>query len=267
MSQFKKARKNGMKDSFYIKLATYLVPSPSRSIALGIWQRGRLQQKLIALHSNYTHASHLVHFFSLIALQRWKICSFAFRDLTQDDEFLLYSYTWISKVFKNLIPRKFANSWKIKPGGIIAMKFEIARIHFWVTFPNWESGDEGRTGIFPTHHSPVPHCARSHHPPLAPLARLQPPAFEIRASRSSLGEPVEKTSCHFFDSYRKIYRSDFNPANKQTALWHFTYPYQLLVNDGSNQSDIYPSTSLICHNPPIVRSCLSRLIEFNVIVV
>ena len=138
------------------------------------------------------------------------------------------------------------------------MKFEIARIH-------WESGDEGRTVIFPTHHSLLAHCARSHHPPLAPLARTQPPAFEIRASRSALGEPVEKTSCHFFDSYRKIYRSDFNPANKQTALWHFTYPYQLLVNDGSNQSDIYPSTSLICHKPPIVRSCLSRLIEFNVI--
>ena len=37
MSQFKKARKNVMKDSFYIKLATYLVPSPSRSIALVIW--------------------------------------------------------------------------------------------------------------------------------------------------------------------------------------------------------------------------------------
>ena len=145
------------------------------------------------------------------------------------------------------------------------MKFEIAQIHFWVTFPNWESGNEGRTGIFPPHHSPLAHCARSHHPPLAPLARPQPPAFEIRASRSALGEPVEKTSCRFFDSYRKIYRSDFNPANKQTALWHFTYPYQLLVNDGSNQSDIYPSTSLICHNLPIARSCLSRLIEFKVI--
>ena len=171
MSQFKKARKNGMKDSFYIKLATYLVPSPSRSIALVIWQRGRPQQKLIALHGNYTHASHLVHFFSLIAPQRWKIYSFAFRDLTQEDEFLIYFYTWISKVFKNSIPGKFANSWKIKPGRIRAMKLEIARIHFWVTFPNWESGDEGRTGIFPTHHSPLAHCARSHHPPLAPLAR------------------------------------------------------------------------------------------------
>ena len=65
MSQFKKARKNGMKHSFYIKLATYLVPSPSRSIALAgacsmalvIWQRWRPQQKLIALHSNYTQAS------------------------------------------------------------------------------------------------------------------------------------------------------------------------------------------------------------------
>ena len=46
-----------MKHSFYIKLATYLVPSPSRSIALVIWQRWRPQQKLIALHSNYTQAS------------------------------------------------------------------------------------------------------------------------------------------------------------------------------------------------------------------
>ena len=188
----------------------------------------------------------LVHFFSLTALKRWKIYSFAFRDLTQEDEFLLYFYTWISKVFKNSIPGKFANSWKIKPGGIIAMKFEIAQIHFWVTFPN-------------------AHCARSHHPPLEPLARPQPPSFEIRASRSALGEPVEKTSCHFFDSYGEIYRSDFNPANKQTALWHFTCPYQLLVNDGSNRLDIYPSTSLICQNPPIARSCLSRLIEFYVI--
>ena len=53
----RKREKNVMKDSFYIKLATYLVPSPSRSITLGIWQGGRLQQKLIALHSNFTHAS------------------------------------------------------------------------------------------------------------------------------------------------------------------------------------------------------------------
>ena len=83
--------------------------------------------------------------------------------------------SWISKVFKNSIPGKFANSWKIKPGGIIAMKFAIAQIHFWVTFPNWESADEGRTGIFPTHHSPLEHCARSHHPPLASLARTHPP--------------------------------------------------------------------------------------------
>ena len=172
-----------------------------------------------------------MHFFSLIALQRWKISSFAFRDLTQDGDFLFYFYTWISKALKNSIPRK-TNTWKIKRVGIIAVIFEIARIHFWVTFPNWESGDKGRTGIFPTHHSLLTHCARSHHPPLAPLARTQPPAFEIRASRSALGEPMEKTSCHFFDSYTKIYQSDFNPANKQTALWHFTCPYQLLVNDG-----------------------------------
>ena len=46
-----------MKDSFYIKLATYLVPSSSRAIALRIWQRRQPQQKLIALHSNYTYAS------------------------------------------------------------------------------------------------------------------------------------------------------------------------------------------------------------------
>ena len=46
-----------MKDSFYINLATYLVPSPSLLIALGIRQRRRPQQKLTALHINYARAS------------------------------------------------------------------------------------------------------------------------------------------------------------------------------------------------------------------
>ena len=111
----------------------------------------------------------LVHFFSLIALQRWKIYSFAFRDLlTQDDEFLLYFYTWISKVFKNSIPGKFANSWKIKPGGIIAMKFEIAQIHFWVTFPNWESGTKGEQGFS----RPITPCSRTALVPIIPHLRL-----------------------------------------------------------------------------------------------
>ena len=56
-----------MKDSFYINLATYLVPSPSLLIALGIRQRRRPQQKLTALPSTM-HVHHfLMHFFALTA--------------------------------------------------------------------------------------------------------------------------------------------------------------------------------------------------------
>ena len=104
MSQYKKARKNGMKDSFYVKISHLSRPHSSAVDCFGE-------------HSNYTHASLFSAFLFPHCTTTMENLQFRVqRPINTKDEFLLYFYTWISQE-----PIKF----KWAPGSVRSLRIQF----------------------------------------------------------------------------------------------------------------------------------------------